>query len=77
MVWAWMLLKWLRKHVVGLGSLKKPALKCTIPICIYIYDGMRVVQQENVGLFRLDHATVPRGGGLRGMKGLCRLPKAR
>ena len=47
MVWAWMTLAWLRKHVVGPGSLKKPALKCTIPIYIYIcmvyrYIGLRV-----------------------------------
>ena len=35
-VWAWMPLAWLRKHVVGLGSLKQPALKCTISIYIYI-----------------------------------------
>ena len=38
MVWAWMPLAWLRKHVVSLGSLKNPALKCTIPIYIYIKD---------------------------------------
>ena len=47
MVWAWMPLAWLRKHVVGLGSLKKPgllnALYPYIYICIYIYMVMIMV----------------------------------
>ena len=42
MVWAWMPLAWLRKHVGGLGSLKKPGLLSApypyIHIYIYIYS---------------------------------------
>ena len=37
MVWAWMPLAWLRKHVVGLGSLKKPGLLNALYPHIYIY----------------------------------------
>ena len=42
-VWAWMPLAWLRKHVVSLGSLKKPGfLNALYPyvcicICVYMY----------------------------------------
>ena len=41
MVWAWMPLAWLRKHVVGLGSLKNQLLNALYPyIHIYIHIHM-------------------------------------
>ena len=58
MVGAWLPLAWLRNHVAGLGSRKKPALKCTIPMYIYICRSIMYIICRSVVAIYLIHISI-------------------